>query len=311
MVFFLRKNIFLIIFILILLGLTFFLPFLFLKKIVQAGDPVSVTITVIDEPLPVPPPLPPPPLLPPPLPLPPPPLPIVETRVILIGRAQPLSSITILEDGRVIGIVLADSLANFRKEIVNITPGIRTFGLWSEDREGRRSRTLSFTTNVRAGMITTINGIFLPPTINLDRIAIPRGETLNILGMTAPQSNVSIFINSSPQIIRETQAGNDGIWFYAFNTAPLEIGSHNARARATDLDGLRSIDSQSLAFNVGEEVPEIICPRADLNRDRRTNLIDFSILLFWWGRFDPCVDQNQDRRVNLIDFSIMMYWWTG
>jgi hypothetical protein len=250
------------------------------------------------------------------LPPPPPPPPIIRTRVILQGRAHPLSSVTILKDGRIIGIVTADSLANFRKEIVDITPGIRTFGIWAQDIYERRSLTLSFTTNVRAEMITVINGLFLSPTIDLDRITIPRGETLNILGITAPQSDVSIFINSSPQIIRETQAGDDGVWFYAFNTLPLEEGSYSVRVRATCPEGLQSPFSGALAFTVGEKVPEIIYPQiiypqADLNEDGRINLIDLSILLFWWGKFDPRVDQNGDKIINLIDFSIMMYWWTG
>jgi hypothetical protein len=290
-----------------------FSTFYFLdSNIVQSQTPspipAVVEISAVVEVAPLPTPTPPPP---PPPPAAAPPPPAIETQVILQGVAHPLSRITVLQDGRVIGIVTADALANFRKEIANIAPGIWTFGIWAEDTEGRRSRTHSFTTNIRAGMITTINGIFLPPTISLDRTVVPRGETLNILGMTAPESNVSIFIDSPRPIIRQTQARVDGIWLYALDTALLEEGSHSARARAVDPDGLRSVDSQLLAFTVGRAVPEVICPRADLNRDGRVNLIDFSILLFWWGRFDPCPDQNQDGRVNLIDFSIMMYHWTG
>ena len=58
-------------------------------------------------------------------------------------------------------------------------------------------------------------------------------------------------------------------------------------------------------------MPELIYPSPDLNKDDRVNLIDFSILLYWWGRENPSADFNQDGLVNLTDFSIMLYYWTG
>jgi hypothetical protein len=54
---------------------------------------------------------------------------------------------------------------------------------------------------------------------------------------------------------------------------------------------------------------------ADLNRDGKVNLTDFSILLFWWntdgGTSDPSADINGDKKVNLTDFSILLFNWTG
>jgi len=66
-----------------------------------------------------------------------------------------------------------------------------------------------------------------------------------------------------------------------------------------------------LSFYIGEGAEQGICPYADLNKDGRVNLIDFSILLFWWGKDDMCCDQNQDGNVNIVDFSILLYYWTG
>ncbi|MCA9360257.1 hypothetical protein KC850_04480, partial [Candidatus Kaiserbacteria bacterium] len=54
---------------------------------------------------------------------------------------------------------------------------------------------------------------------------------------------------------------------------------------------------------------------ADLNRDTKVNLIDFSILLFWWnsngGDSDPPADINRDGNVSLTDFSRLLFNWTG
>ena len=148
------------------------------------------------------------------------------------------------------------------------------------------------------------------PTINLSSTEITKGEFLDIYGYTAPESEVSVYIDSRGEIIETTKAENDGKWSYSFDTADLEEGfSYSVKVKAISPEGLISSFSEVLEFYLGEE--EILCPRADLNRDGRTDMIDFSILLYWWQKYDACADQNQDGIVNLIDFSIMMYYWTG
>lgn len=51
----------------------------------------------------------------------------------------------------------------------------------------------------------------------------------------------------------------------------------------------------------------------DLNNDGKVNLVDFSILLAFWGTSppfrNPCSDINQDRKVNMVDFSILFAQW--
>ena len=238
----------------------------------------------------------------------PPPAP---TNVIIQGKAYPLSSVTVLQDGRVTATTIADSQANFRVEITNITPGIWTFTIWAEDEEGRKSITFSFTASVTSGMATTVSGIFLPPTIAIDKTLVQRGETLNVLGITAPQSEVSIFVSSPQEIIKKTKAETDGTWFYPFDTTPLEEGSHTTRAKATSPEGLLSTFSNTLAFSVGKEIVAVI-KKADINKDGKTNLVDFSILLYNWGiPKNLAADLNTDGKVNLVDFSIMLYYWTG
>ena len=59
-----------------------------------------------------------------------------------------------------------------------------------------------------------------------------------------------------------------------------------------------------------EEVEVASCLRSDLNKDGEVNLVDFSILMYFWGSDDPDADINQDGEIDLIDFSIMMYCWT-
>lgn len=237
---------------------------------------------------------------------------VVLTKVILQGKAYPSSRVTILQDGKVTTTIIADAQANFKLEISDITAGVWTFGVWAEDKEGRKSLTFSFTTNIISGMTTTISGIFLPPTIDLSETFLQKGETLNILGQSAPQSEISIVVNSPKEIIKKTIAENDGTWFYGFDTTPLEEGSHSTRAKAASPEGLSSTFSQTLAFSVGK-VGVGVCPgKADINGDKKVSLVDFSIFLYNWGvPKDSAADLDCDGKVNLVDFSIMLYWWTG
>lgn len=247
------------------------------------------------------------------------PSPPQSTKVVLQGRAYPGSKVNVLQDHETSVSLPADLRANFKVEISDITPGVWSFSLWSEDKKGRKSLTYTFTTTVPRGMTTTISGIFLSPTIELDKTDLRKGEPLNILGITAPNSEVEIHFSSLEEIIKKTSTKEDGTYFYAFDTSFLDEGSHTTKAKATASDGLSSSFSQAAAFNILKEgetkeikTKEKISERVDINNDSKINLIDFSILLYNWGvPKNPVADLNSDGKVNLTDFSILLYNWTG
>jgi hypothetical protein len=64
-------------------------------------------------------------------------------------------------------------------------------------------------------------------------------------------------------------------------------------------------------LGVGEEPNPSATRSADLNRDGKVNLVDFSILLSKWQTDDEVADINADGNVNIADFSIMLFQWTG
>ncbi len=105
------------------------------------------------------------------------------------------------------------------------------------------------------------------------------------------------------------------------------MGDHVTKSQTITPDTLKSPFSESLAFKVGNtdvlagKLPSILKPAApvcskkgDINNDGKINIVDFSILLYFWGQMkpsNPCADINSDGTVNnIVDFSIMMYWWT-
>lgn len=237
---------------------------------------------------------------------------IIVTSVTLEGRAYPKSSVTILIDGVIKDTVIADNRAFFNRKF-NLDSGFHSFAVYSADNKGRRSLTYTFSLNVNKGTISKISGIFIAPTIDIDKSQVRKGEVINILGQTAPSSNVSIFINSEHEIIEAITTDNNGAYFLAFNTNPLNFGDHNVKSRSSLNDNLSAI-SQVISFKVGTKtIAKILV--GDFAKDGRVNIIDFSILLFWWGNTTPqaleIADINKDKRVDLKDLSIMLFYWTG
>lgn len=230
-------------------------------------------------------------------------------KVIFEGKAYPLAFITLLKDGKVASTATAEKNGDFRMILTGMASGTYNFGFYAEDTDRRRSVTLSFSTNIIGGTDTIISGIFISPTIALSGISAKKGDRIDILGQAYPESEVSLFVNS-PQIFTEKLiSGSDGRWKHSFETAPLESGMHTAKAKALTDDGHQSPFSEDVVFQVYDA-----CRGADLNFDGKVNLVDFSIMLYFWDQSEPsnvCADINSDKGVNLTDFSIMMYWWNG
>lgn len=245
---------------------------------------------------------------PPPPPLPPggPPPPIA--KVVFEGRAYPDAFLTLLRNGVTAATFFADSSGVFKKELTGIMGGRYNFEIFAEDTEKRKSPTVSFTVTILGGVINNISGIFIPPTIELSSLEVEKGETLDIFGQVFPESQVNIFI-SPGKITKETIASSQGNWLSKLDTSVLDEEKYNVWAKAFFEDGEQSPFSQILSFSV--IIPK--CRGADLNFDGKVNIIDFSILLYFWHQASPeniCSDINQDGMVDLIDFSIMMHFWT-
>ena len=236
------------------------------------------------------------------------------TKVIMEGKSYPSADVHILVDGKVIGIVKSDAKADFYFETSEVTPGVASFGFWSEDKDGLKSTLLTLTFRVISRAVTTISGIYIAPTIEVNKKSVRHGEDVTIYGQTVPQTEVVVHINSDEEIVQQTDSLENGDWALLFNTEPLEEDFHTAKALfQVNVEGniIKSGFSKSISFYVGKLGGEAVCPGADLNGDGRVNLTDFSILLFYWGTDNECADQDQSGNVDLVDFSIMMFYWTG
>lgn len=249
------------------------------------------------------------------------------TRVILKGMAYPGATINILKDGSVAKSSKIDAAANFEEEIP-VTGGLYVFSIYAIDSESRRSLTFSFTANVPSGLTTTISDIILAPTIGADKSQVKLGNDIKFFGYSYPSSQINVIINSEEPIIDKATSNRLGYWAYNLDSGNLELGDHVTKSQTVIApEDLKSPFSEALAFRVGNQdvafgklpllgvaAPAACNKNGDINNDKKVNIVDFSIMLYFWNQRNPknpCADMNGDGIVNLIDFSIMLYWWTG
>lgn len=241
--------------------------------------------------------------------------PLPDTKVVIKGTAYPNSEVHILKDSAVLGLAKADAKAEFNYESSDVNPGVINFSFWAEDKNKLKSILYTLTFRVTSNAVTNISGVHLPPTIGADKITLKGGEDITIFGSSIPFTDVFVEINSTSKINKQSVSDDDGEWSIIFNTSPLKQDeNHTAKAyfqKTSSSTIIKSGYSGLVNFYLGEQRQGETCPGADLNKDKRVNLTDFSILLYFWGTNNMCADQNNNAKVDLPDFSIMMYHWTG
>lgn len=240
-----------------------------------------------------------------------------DTGVLFRGIAYPGSPVQLLQNGRMVAQQPAGPDATFSISLSGLRAGSYVFGIRGEDSEGRRSTLYTYTIIVTSGVTVIVQGIFLPPTVSIDKKEVRRGDVLTVLGKTAPGASVTVVFNSETQLIKRAIVDSIGNWVYKLNTLELDVGEHETKAQAENDSDITPF-SQILSFKVGaqtvlnDEMSKLYTPY-DLNKDGRVNLVDFSMLVYWYRRVGPPIafDFNSDGQITLTDISIMMYHWTG
>lgn len=238
-----------------------------------------------------------------------------ETQVNITGRAYPSRTINFLLDGDSVGTAQSNSNGVF-SFTTESSPGTATLGIWATDSAGTRSITANNTFDVTQGAVTNLNDLVLPPTLKVSKTNINPGETITVSGQSVPNARIDLYLDRNNTPVGTGQAAANGLWSIQYSTARLSNDEHTLRVRSTSgtpplttQSGFSSTVQLFVGVNGQASTP------ADLSRDGRINLIDFSILIFWWqtngGDSDPPADINANGRVSLEDFSILLFNWTG
>lgn len=239
------------------------------------------------------------------------------TTVSLSGFSFPNAKLTLLKDGQITTTLIANADGTFQITINDLNFGNFQFSIYAEDPQGVISN--PYTVNVPAfkALPYYYTNLIIPPTISSNKLVVKIGTDLSVYGYAAVGSTVNLLIPGSSTL---GSAVADSNGFYRVTVpANLAPGVYSLRTNAT----LGNITSQysrpiQVSFTNSNEPDQQIPPSqyslcVDYNHDGRVNLVDFSILLFWFGKNNPpsTIDCNGDRVVDIKDFSILMYFWTG
>ena len=240
----------------------------------------------------------------------------LSTNAVFSGKAYPGSTVTLLKDAQIVATTIAGSDAKFFINLSGLSGGSYIFSVYSEDKKGIRSSLLTFPVSVTPGTTANITGIFIAPTIATDKSKVKRGDNIVIFGQSIPFSEVTVNVNSEEEFFVKRTADMSGVYLFNFDTSVLEMGQHLAKSK-TALNGEITAFGKTVGFTVGTknvlaELPKVVA-KGDSNGDGRVNLVDFSVVAYWYKRANSPVsaDLNSDGKVDLVDFSIMAFYWTG
>lgn len=238
-----------------------------------------------------------------------------DTVVNITGRAYPSRTINFILDSENVGTVQSNSSGAF-EFATEASPGTATLGIWANDVSGIRSVTLNNTFDVTQGAVTNLNDLILPPTLKLSQANVSSNQSITLSGQAVPNATINIYPDRNVTTpVATAQSAANGTWSTQY-TVRLANGEHTLRARSvTGTPPLTSQSGFSSTVQIFVGVGGATSGPSDLNTDGKVNLIDFSILIFWWntngGDSDPKADINGNGRVSLEDFSILLFNWSG
>ncbi|MFA7285707.1 MAG: hypothetical protein WC011_02575 [Candidatus Paceibacterota bacterium] len=233
--------------------------------------------------------------------------------VALRGEAYPNAKITLLKGGIFVLSVNADNRGFFNMSIEEKYENTALYTIFAEDSDGNKSLLLNYPVAVYSGYITELSNIRFAPTISLDKSEVLEGDYITIYGYAMPDRSLYVSLDGLNQKNFLTNSLSDGSYKITIPMTDLSKGSYSLNIKY--LNDTRI--SKLVKFIIGdsnknvENYPLVI--QGDCNKDNLINLIDFSVMAFWYKKDNPpsCVDVNSDNVVNLIDFSILAYFWTN
>lgn len=237
------------------------------------------------------------------------------------GQSMPFGVVTLRIDGEPVASTTSDQLGRFSFTAKNLSRGTYRFELFATDPKGTQTNTVSFNTTVKDRSVLKFDTIVLSPTLTSNLSTAVRGGVVTLSGYGTPNINLLITALDSALATTFYTAHTDQSGAYSYTlTAPSTYGQLTLTTRMVEAT---STVSRPITLVVGgANVPrgnEGNCPvKADLNADCRVNLIDFSILIYWYrGTISDtfrAIEKTMlsgDGKADFVDFSVMMYHWTG
>lgn len=235
------------------------------------------------------------------------------TGVRFSGEAYPNALVSLLKSGVVVSSVQANSQGLFSVSLPENYDSNILYSLHAEDILGERSLLINYPLVVKVGFITHLSGVRFPPTIVTDKSEVKFADYITVSGYALPNKNMEISVFGIENRVFSLTSGVNGFYKIVLPLTDLPKGEYVMSIKYTG----DSRSSKLIKFIIGElnvfNTESLQNIPGDCNSDLIINLVDFSILAFWYGKDNPptCVDTNKDKKIDLIDFSILAFYWTG
>jgi hypothetical protein len=234
------------------------------------------------------------------------------TSVRFSGQAYPDGKVFLVKNRMIIAEVSANNLGEFSITLEEKTDRNILYSLYAVDSSGAQSIIMNYPVYLNSGYLTHLSGILFPPTINLDKYSAYSGDDLSVFGSAIPERALELKIEGKDIKTFDTISKKDG----TYNIKIPLFNFHNGQYKIYIKYKEQTLLSKVVPFEllVENKVPEVKSKiPGDCNFDAKINLVDFSILSFWYKKKNPpaCLDVNHDKIINLVDFSIFAYHWTG
>lgn len=229
------------------------------------------------------------------------------TRVSFSGQTTSGATVVIMQNGQRVTSTIADKDGKFNAELKNVPTGLNTYSLTSTDAAGNISQPSLFTLRVVERTNTQLSGLSLAPTIE------PRIENKEVVlrGYTVPNSLIYGYIEGV-QGAKEGRSDERGRFELRISLNNLKQGQYGLFVKVPageDSERIYVTKNADSTVTFISKIPKIY---TDLNKDGRIDLVDFSILAFWYLKPNPPEGAEVviDGVVDLRDFSVLAYYWT-
>jgi hypothetical protein len=221
--------------------------------------------------------------------------------------------------------VTALSSGNFDGTLT-LPTGNYQFGLYADDSLGRTSALSVVRVELLSNSTTEVRGVFLSPTLVVDKVTVNTEDSVGISGYAYPNSTVTLLATIDPAFISgvhtvQLPTSPSGLYTYRFFVKDFPEGAYITKARGTFgtlSSPLSNPDYFTIANKESAKKPKRLCRIGDLNDDSHVDIVDFSIAVFWHKKalHEPFTSKeaeclNNDGKVDIYDFSLMAYYWTG
>ena len=212
--------------------------------------------------------------------------------LVVTGFTAPGTFITLGENGAVIATSLSAGDGSYTLSVSGLSSSGHVFTISGTDSHNLTTAITTETVYTLPQTVTTVSDVLLSPTIQVAPPTIAPGDVLTISGSAKPLTTVNVF-TESPLVAYAVTSDVNGDWTYqlaAATTQTYQPGQYRAYANAQENSGTQSITSNTVNFtvalppNTDNPPPDCDISHGDLNCDNKTNLTDFSIMMFYFQR---------------------------